>query len=197
MVKEAAYCATWGVFLAIGSIILVGAIMMFGCCGGCTFFAAKVADETNKDLERIRRKAEAEREAAERREKATRSVPVTLPDHTADLDDDAPPESTTPTPRKATELSPSVEPRTKVDEPKPDPKPIEIPVPKKDPLRKVESTGPTTVEERKATGKLRLAKQYLDSGKNDSAKRWLQDTIKEYPGTKAAAEASELLKGLK
>lgn len=50
--------------------------------------------------------------------------------------------------------------------------------------------------ESKAAARLRLAKQFLAQGKNSSAKRWLNDVVDDYPGTEAARESTEILKGL-
>jgi hypothetical protein len=47
-----------------------------------------------------------------------------------------------------------------------------------------------------AASRLKLIKQLIDDGKADRAKMRLQDLLKEYPKTKAADEARELLKKL-
>jgi hypothetical protein len=47
-----------------------------------------------------------------------------------------------------------------------------------------------------AQAKLRLAKQFIRMENTNSAKKFLQATVKEFPGTAAAKEAEELLKTL-
>jgi len=50
--------------------------------------------------------------------------------------------------------------------------------------------------EAKAADKLGLAKMYLDGKMTDAARRTLREIVSKYPGTAAAREAAELLKGL-
>jgi hypothetical protein len=50
--------------------------------------------------------------------------------------------------------------------------------------------------EKAAANKLALAKNLLKKDNNLAAKRWLDGIIKEYPDTKAASEAADLLKKL-
>lgn len=98
---------------------------------------------------------------------------------------------TTVTP-KTVELSPLSPPAIK--SPVPDvvstPRPVTNVSPQPDPVAKDEK------REKAAVAKLRLARQLLDSGKTEAGKRWLQDVISGFPGTKAAGEAAEQLKGL-
>lgn len=47
-----------------------------------------------------------------------------------------------------------------------------------------------------AASKLKLARQLADDGKTDKAKQRYEDIVKQYPDTKAAAEARQLLKKL-
>ncbi len=49
---------------------------------------------------------------------------------------------------------------------------------------------------KRADNKLRLAKILLKRGEKSDAKRWFQEIVDEYPGTKAAEEARQLLGGL-
>ena len=62
-------------------------------------------------------------------------------------------------------------------------------------------TSPTSTEsdreksERRARGNLDLGRSFLRRGKDDDGRRWLQDLIKEFPGTPAAAEAQDILDG--
>jgi hypothetical protein len=54
----------------------------------------------------------------------------------------------------------------------------------------------TTEDEASASEKLALAKKLIDAGKRASAKPLLEILAKKYPGTKAGAEAKELLEKL-
>lgn len=47
--------------------------------------------------------------------------------------------------------------------------------------------------EKNATGRLKIAKNLKDAGKRDAAKERLQKIVEEFPGTKAAEEAQQLL----
>jgi hypothetical protein len=51
--------------------------------------------------------------------------------------------------------------------------------------------------EARAASKLKLAKQLIDDGKGAKAKERLEELIQEYPRTKAAEEAKQILKKLK
>ena len=55
------------------------------------------------------------------------------------------------------------------------------------------SEKPDDESEMRAAGKLRLALKFLDLGRTDTAKRYLQEIIRDYPETKAAAEAKKRL----
>lgn len=59
---------------------------------------------------------------------------------------------------------------------------------------KKETTPATGDAEAKAASKLALAKDLLADGKKDKAIERLEAIVKEFPGTKAAAEAADLLK---
>lgn len=59
---------------------------------------------------------------------------------------------------------------------------------------KTEPSGPDKTTEHRATSKLVSAKALLNDGKKDAAKRWLKEVVEQFPGTKAAEEAAELLK---
>jgi hypothetical protein len=52
------------------------------------------------------------------------------------------------------------------------------------------------VAEQRATSRLKFAQQLLEAGKKEDAKFRLQKLIEDYPDTKAAAEARQLLKRL-
>lgn len=56
-----------------------------------------------------------------------------------------------------------------------------------------ESGDAEAARERQAAGKLRLAKSLKDAGKLDVAKQRLEQVVQDYPGTKAANEAADLL----
>ena len=62
--------------------------------------------------------------------------------------------------------------------------------------RGVEKGAPTAEEEATAAEKLTLAKKLIDLGKSTSAKPVLEIVVKNYPSTKAGAEAKELLEKL-
>jgi hypothetical protein len=51
--------------------------------------------------------------------------------------------------------------------------------------------------EQMAAAKLSLAKELIDTGKTAKGKEWLEELLKMYPNTKAAAEAKKLLDKLK
>jgi hypothetical protein len=69
------------------------------------------------------------------------------------------------------------------------------PAMKDKPAPKPEETGDKA--EQLATGKLKLARQLEEAGKTDKARERYQDIIKQYPSTKAAEEARDLLEKLK
>lgn len=48
-------------------------------------------------------------------------------------------------------------------------------------------------EEKKASSKLKLAKQLHDKGNATAAKRWLREVVQSFPGTPSAAEAQRIL----
>jgi S1-C subfamily serine protease len=52
-------------------------------------------------------------------------------------------------------------------------------------------------QENAAAGKLSFAKEFISAGKKDKARERLEDILKNYPTTKAAAEAKTLLESLK
>lgn len=64
----------------------------------------------------------------------------------------------------------------------------------KDQSSKTSPLKPTDKGESAAGSKLRLAKQFLESGKEETGKKWLQEIVDEFPGTAAAAEANDILK---
>lgn len=49
-------------------------------------------------------------------------------------------------------------------------------------------------QEKAAQSHLKSAKQFLNSDKKDAARKWLQDVVEQWPDTKAASEARDLLK---
>jgi hypothetical protein len=76
------------------------------------------------------------------------------------------------------------------------PKPTKKEPPTTEPTKK--DPAPTTdANEAKAAGKLEFAKMLVADGKKEKAAERLEGIIKEFPGTKAAAEAQEMLKKLK
>ncbi len=50
--------------------------------------------------------------------------------------------------------------------------------------------------EKRAEGRLRLARQFLNLGRKSTARRYLDEIVEKYPGTKAAKEAKKLLEGI-
>lgn len=51
------------------------------------------------------------------------------------------------------------------------------------------------VNEKRASGKVQLAREFLKSGQSEKGRTWLKEVIREYPGTKGAEEADLLLRG--
>lgn len=96
--------------------------------------------------------------------------------------------------------------------PKPESKPVQHSVPEIPPKKPTPAVKPATINpnktttnapqkndrrERAAASRLRLALQFEETGKTDTAKRWLAELIAEFPDTEAAKTAKQKLGGLK
>jgi TolA-binding protein len=73
-------------------------------------------------------------------------------------------------------------------------KPGEIPVVKPEPPPEPAKPDPSIKAEANASGILDIAKEFIRDGKPEKAAERLKKIISEYPDTKAAKEAAELLK---
>jgi hypothetical protein len=91
--------------------------------------------------------------------------------------------------KKARSSSPSLHPST--SKPQPEQKNQK---PKPTQLSASQNLSEDDIREKKAAGKLVLAKQFIEHTKIETAVRWLKEIVTEYPKTKAAGEAEQLLK---
>ena len=66
-----------------------------------------------------------------------------------------------------------------------------------DALKERKAQEKTEKDAKAAASKVRLAQQFIDRGNSTSAKKWLEDVLRDYGHTPAAKEAKELLDSLK
>lgn len=68
---------------------------------------------------------------------------------------------------------------------------------KADALKERQTEEKAAKEEKAAASKVRMAQQFIDRGNSASAKKWLEDVLRDYGHTPAAEEAKKLLDSLK